>query len=299
MRRPERWLLLAAVLALLAGWWSPAQAAAAEAAVPVREAVEPGLISRAFDAVIGFQREANRTIAQQMRAIRDGQTTAPLLLGLLLAFAYGVVHAAGPGHGKLVVTTYFLSRDARILRGLLMGVQIAVVHVLSAIVVVLFADFLLRRGFGGAPSEIPAVRIVSYGAILVIGLAMLWRALRRGAHAHDHGHHHHGHACGCGARHDESGLLSFAVGLVPCTGSVLILLYAMANGIMGTGLLLVGAIALGMAVTMGGLGLAAVFARQRLAGRLEGGSGRVALAIDLAGASLIVLLGAGLLATAI
>lgn len=299
MRRPERWLLLAAVLALLAGWWSPAQAAAAEAAVPVREAVEPGLISRAFDAVIGFQREANRTIAQQMRAIRDGQTTAPLLLGLLLAFAYGVVHAAGPGHGKLVVTTYFLSRDARILRGLLMGVQIAVVHVLSAIVVVLFADFLLRRGFGGAPSEIPAVRIVSYGAILVIGLAMLWRALRRGAHAHDHGHHHHGHACGCGARHDESGLLSFAVGLVPCTGSVLILLYAMANGIMGTGLLLVGAIALGMAVTMGGLGLAAVFARQRLAGRLEGGGGRVALAIDLAGASLIVLLGAGLLATAI
>ena len=308
MRRPERWLLLAALLALLAGWfglagWTgPVHAAGAEAALPVREVAEPGLVSRAFDAVLGFQREANRTIAQQMRAIRDGQTTAPLFLGLVLAFAYGVIHAAGPGHGKLVVTTYFLSRDARILRGLLMGVQIAVTHVLSAIVVVLFADFLLRRGFGGAPSEIPAVRIASYGAILLIGLAMLWRAVRRGAHVHAHGHdHHHGHdlGCGCGARHDESGLLSVAVGLVPCTGSVLILLYAMANGILGAGLLLVAAIALGMAVTMGGLGLAAVFARQRLAGRLEGGSGRVALAIDLAGASAIVLLGAMLLATAV
>ena len=228
----------------------------------------------------------------------DGMSR-PTILGLALAFAYGVIHAAGPGHGKLVVMTYFLSREARIGRGLLMGVQIAVMHVLSAVVVVVFADLLLRRGFGGAPSEVPAVRIASYGLILLIGSAMLWRAVRRAWAPAGRHHHHHDHDCGCGARHGEGGLLSLGVGLVPCTGSVLILLYAMANGILPAGLLLVGTIALGMAVTMGGLGLLSVLARRFVAGRLSHGQGRAAAAVDILGSAAIVLLGGGLLLTAV
>lgn len=288
--RPSRLLAVAALLLAWIAIWPPAAAA--------QPAPSGNILAPIGRAVLDFQREANRTISQQMRAIREGQTSAPLLLGLLLAFAYGAIHAAGPGHGKLVVMTYFLSRDARIGRGLLMGAQIAVMHVLSAIVVVVFADFLLRKGFGGAPSEVPAVRYASYGLILLIGLAMLWRAARRAmrpAHAHDGHHHHHDHACGCGARHDEGGLLSFGVGLVPCTGSVLILLYAMANGILPAGLLLVATIALGMAVTMGGLGLLSVLARRFVADRLSAGSGRLAVAIDIAGSFAIVLLGGTLL----
>lgn len=288
--RPSRLLAVAALLLAWIAIWPPAAAA--------QPAPSGNILAPIGRAVLDFQREANRTISQQMRAIREGQTSAPLLLGLLLAFAYGAIHAAGPGHGKLVVMTYFLSRDARIGRGLLMGAQIAVMHVLSAIVVVVFADFLLRKGFGGAPSEVPAVRYASYGLILLIGLAMLWRAARRAmrpAHAHDGHHHHHDHACGCGARHDEGGLLSLGVGLVPCTGSVLILLYAMANGILPAGLLLVATIALGMAVTMGGLGLLSVLARRFVADRLSAGSGRLAVAIDIAGSFAIVLLGGTLL----
>ena len=289
--RPSRLLAVAALLLAWIAIWPPAAAA--------QPAPSGSILAPIGRAVLDFQREANRTISQQMRAIREGRTSAPLLLGLLLAFAYGVIHAAGPGHGKLVVMTYFLSRDARIGRGLLMGAQIAVMHVLSAIVVVVFADFLLRKGFGGAPSEVPAVRVASYGLILAIGLAMLWRAARRAmrpAHVHDgHHHHHHDHACGCGARHDEGGLLSFGVGLVPCTGSVLILLYAMANGILPAGLMLVATIALGMALTMGGLGLLSVLARRFVADRLSGGSGRLAAAVDIAGSFAIVLLGGTLL----
>ena len=288
--RPSR---LLAIAALLLAWIAVSPIPVAAQPAPSGNVLAP--VGRAL---LDFQREANRTISQQMRAIRDGRTTAPLLLGLLLAFAYGVIHAAGPGHGKLVVMTYFLSRDARIGRGLLMGAQIAVMHVLSAIVVVVFADFLLRKGFGGAPSEVPAVRVASYGLILAIGLAMLWRAARRAMQpAHGH-HHHHDHACGCGARHDEGGLLSFGVGLVPCTGSVLILLYAMANGILPAGLMLVATIALGMALTMGGLGLLSVLARRFVADRLSGGSGRLAAAVDIAGSVAIVLLGGTLLLTA-
>ena len=98
---------------------------------------------------------------------------------MLLAFAYGVLHALGPGHGKVVVVSYFLSRDAQIMRGFLMGLQIAVFHVLSAAVVVALADLVLRQAFGGAPAEVAGVRLASYGLIALIGCSMLVQAVRR------------------------------------------------------------------------------------------------------------------------
>lgn len=248
-------------------------------------------------ALLDFQRAANRAIAQQMRAIRDGTTLAPLLTGLVLAFLYGALHAAGPGHGKLVVMSYFLARRARVGRGLLMDAQIAAMHVLLAVMLVVLADFLLRRGLGGAPTEAPVVRVASYALILLIGLAMLARGIQRLRLPAPDGQDVH--ACGRGARHGESGLLSLGVGLVPCTGSLLILIYSMANGTLTTGLALVAMIALGMAVTMGTLGLVSVLARRFVAEHVAGGAGRAALALDLAGAVAITLLGAILLTGAL
>jgi nickel/cobalt transporter (NicO) family protein len=130
-------------------------------------------------ALLAFQRESNRLIAEHMKAIRDGETMAPLLIGLVLAFTYGVVHALGPGHGKVVVASYFLGRDAQIGRGLMMGLQIAIFHVLSAIVVVALADLVLRQAFGNAPAEVAGVRLTSYGLIALIGATMLFQAIRR------------------------------------------------------------------------------------------------------------------------
>jgi ABC-type nickel/cobalt efflux system permease component RcnA len=78
-----------------------------------------------------------------------------------------------------VVVSYFLSREARIGRGLLMGLQIALFHVLSAMVVVALADLLLRQALGGPPAEALGVRLASYGLIAAIGLAMTAEALRR------------------------------------------------------------------------------------------------------------------------
>jgi nickel/cobalt exporter len=274
----------------------------------VRTSGEPAATGGLAGAFAEFQRTANREIARHLKAIRDGQGAAPLAFGLLLAFLYGAVHAAGPGHGKLVVVGYFLSREARIGRGLAIGAQIAAMHVVSAVIVVGLADLLLRRTFGGAPAEVPAVRIASYGLIVALGLVMLARAVRRllAGHAappaeHDHAHaHRHAPGCGCGAhaRAGEGGLLALAVGLVPCTGSLLVLLWALANDMLATGFLLVGAIALGMAMTMGGLGLASVWARRFVLDRIR--STRPALLVsgllELAGAALVTAVGGLLLA---
>jgi nickel/cobalt transporter (NicO) family protein len=305
-------LMLIVSLGLTAALANPFEGHAApsgEAALAPEEAQRaPGPLTTVARALLTVQREANRLIAQHMRGIRDGDGALPLLVGAGLAFLYGVLHALGPGHGKLVVVTYFLSREARIGRGLLMGLQIAIFHVVSAIVVVALADLLLRQAFGGAPAEVAGVRLFSYGLIAVIGAVMLAQAVRRsrqrrtgievvdaccgGVHA---GHGHHGPDAG--RERVQQGGLSLGVGLVPCTGAVLILLYAMANDILFAGVLLAIAIAAGMAITMGGLGLVAVIARQTVAGRLQargGGNGRLAAVSDYGGALAIMAIGAGL-----
>ena len=262
-------------------------------------------------ALLTFQREANRMIAQHMRAIRDGETSTPLMIGVLLALAYGVLHALGPGHGKVIVVSYFLSRDAQIMRGFLMGLQIAVCHVLSAAVVVALADVVLRQAFGGAPGEVAGVRLASYGLIALIGCSMTGA----GAPALDSApagievsdaccdHRHaspnrapRAHRPGQAAA--SEGALSLGVGLVPCTGAVLILLYAIANDILFAGVLLVVAIAAGMALTMGALGVLSIVARNAVAARVDGaghGNGRaLAVVSDYGGALLITLIGAAL-----
>ena len=189
-----------------------------------------------------------------------------------------MVHALGPGHGKVIVVSYFLSRDAQIMRGLLMGLQIAVFHVLSAAVVVALADLVLRQAFGSAPAEVAGVRLASYGLIALIGCSMLVQAVRRSrlrragievwtsavAMATRIGTGPSGTGPGAGERARE-GALSLGVGLVPCTGAVLILLYAIANDILFAGVLLVVAIAAGMALTMGALGVLSIVARNAVA----------------------------------
>ena len=316
-RLPVRLLLALGLLlgpGLAVGWAANPFTGEADPAAPQPAAVEraSGPVAAVGRALLTFQRDANRLIARHMKAIRDGRTSLPLLIGIALAFTYGVVHALGPGHGKLVVVSYFLAREARIGRGLLMGLQIAVCHVLSALVVVALADLLLRRAFGGAPAEVAGVRLASYGLIALIGLVMLAQAARRSrlrraglavegaccGHAHDHSHADHAHHAPREVREKaQQGALSIGVGLVPCTGSVLILLYAMANDILYAGMLLVTAIAAGMALTMGGLGILSVVARRALAGRVAastGGEGQFAAALDYAGALAIIAIGGAL-----
>lgn len=264
------------------------------------EPAEPTLLARLGTRLLQVQRQVNAEIARHMSAIRSGESSVALFVGLGFAFLYGVVHAVGPGHGKLVIASYFLAREARVWRGMLMGAQIAVCHVISAVIIVTLADFLLRRTLGAPPGEVPGVRLASYAIIFAIGSIMLVQAWRRsGRGHHDHGGHHGCAACRADGR--QQGLLALGVGVVPCTGSVLIMLYAMANGMLTTGFAMVAMIAVGMALTMAALGVLAIVARGFVAARVASGSGRarVGLVLDVGGACAITALGAGLLVTAL
>jgi nickel/cobalt exporter len=254
--------------------------------------------------VVDLQRRVNRELSRRMAEATGGSPVA-LMVGAALCFLYGVFHAAGPGHGKVVTMSYFLSRDARPWRGVLMGVQIALTHVGGAIALAAVATVAMSGAAAQSLEDLRPVKLVSYAAVAGIGLWLLTDRLRGGRAAqchHDHGHDHRG-----GHRHDaghhEHGarggvLAAIVAGAVPCTGAVLVLLYCIANGVPLLGLAFVLLIGFGMAVTLAGFGLLGMVARRRalaLAGAGGAGASRRAAgwrrALDLAGPALILAVG--------
>ncbi|HBH00196.1 MAG TPA: hypothetical protein DDY29_16235 [Rhodobacteraceae bacterium] len=210
-----------------------------------------------------------------MRNMEQGRSVGAVSLGVLIAFAYGALHTLGPGHGKAVVISYFAGTGGSLRRGVLMGARIAAMHVLSAVVVVFLLDFAVRQATGAAPSDYRLIRLGSYALIVAIGAAMLWSALaalraQRAAgaegHAHHHHHHHDAHAgcAACAAAEAGSkggGWIAAAVGVVPCTGALIVMLFGLANDLVIPAVMMVIAISAGMALAMSAIGVAAILGR--------------------------------------
>ena len=158
------------------------------------------LIDSVWHTLIEFQSQVNAGVAIHMRALETGNSFAAFFLGLGVAFLYGMIHALGPGHGKFVIMSYFMGREVYVLRGLVMAVQMAVVHVIAAVVIVWVADILLKTSLGIGLADVPGIRAGSFLIIAGIGIYMLYQAVRGSGghththnHTHDHNHHPHNH----------------------------------------------------------------------------------------------------------
>ena len=275
-----------------------------------------------------FYQRINATLQQ----IKAGNSLHAALLLVLLSFGYGVFHAAGPGHGKTVISSWLLATEEQLRRGILVAFTSAIVQAGSAIVIVT-AVLLLANAAGSTARTVASVaEAASYVLIALLGVFLILQALRQlvpsiarprtlavGAAAGHAGHGRvgHGHAAHvhdetCGHAHlptarDVGGgwslarlfSLSFAVGLRPCTGAILALLFAQAIGIYWAGVTATLVMALGTAITVSAIAALAVFSRRfalRLAG--SGAQGRlngVLIGIKLAAGALIAFLGVSLL----
>jgi ABC-type nickel/cobalt efflux system permease component RcnA len=324
MRRPRgrhlaSALLTALLLALLAGpaWGqgdpfrrAPAPAAPGGApgsaagdplrapALSPRPGSEPGgftlpaPLRRVVGQIALWQRDFHRELTRGIREAGQSGSWAPALGIVALAFLYGVFHAAGPGHGKVVTATYFLARRAQVLHGMLAGGIIAVVQAVTAIVVVLGLAWVLEISGTRIIGQTVYLELASYGLIAAIGLYMIYGALRGERH-------HHGPLPGGpgGEARSRAELISTAVaaGLRPCTGAILVLLFALANGILLLGVVATFAMAVGVAITISVLGIATILLRKGVALAVPSGGRYTALAhrsLAVTGALLITVLGA-------
>jgi len=276
-------------------------------------------------------------LSSLIRASKADGSAAYTLLGI--SFIYGMFHAAGPGHGKAVISSYLVANDETWRRGVILSFASAVLQAFTAIAIVSIAAILLGATAHAMGNTVRVIEIVSYALIVLIGARLLWvkgrsflHLLHDEQHAHAHTHHHdhvrghdrrhrahdrdHGHhgeeeASAWGHAHAPEpqelkgphwlrrGLAAVvAVGLRPCSGAIIVLVFALAQGLFWIGVASTFAMGLGTAITVAIVATIAVGARGfagRLAKAKPGAGLLIVRGLETAAAAVIILFGLALL----
>jgi ABC-type nickel/cobalt efflux system permease component RcnA len=190
----------AATAALLTGALMAAAQAQSSLGIGSNE-VAPVAAGGIFGWIYAQQQEFFRALQAALRTLRDSGSGAMALVGL--SFAYGVFHAAGPGHGKAVISSWLIANDAQLKRGVILSFASSAMQAVSALVLV-GAAFLVLRAIAISMTDAAwFLEMASYALIAAFGLHLLWRKLTgkghdHGGHAHGAQSHHHAH------RHDHA-----------------------------------------------------------------------------------------------
>jgi nickel/cobalt transporter (NicO) family protein len=287
------------------------------------------------------QAQLNRDMAKAVRGLKSAEPVAAAITLSALSFAYGVLHAAGPGHGKAVISSYVLANRQTMRRGVLLSFMAAFFQACSALLLFAVLSLLFKSTNMEMKTAEITIERISWALIVAVGIWLLYRQIAplitarastpaaqghshgaahaptlHGAHAHAHAactHDHHDHAhvhdANCGHSHmpEPAQLegawswrkaigLALTVGIRPCTGAILVLLFAAGQGLVWAGILATFVMSIGTALTVSVLAALAVGSRD-LATRLAGGidsqaAQRVSSAVGIAGALAVVVLGA-------
>ncbi|WP_316234119.1 nickel/cobalt transporter [Bradyrhizobium sp. SZCCHNR1098] len=318
---------------------------------------------------------------QMSGAIRSAKQDGSAVWWLLaISFAYGIFHAAGPGHGKAVIASYLVANQETAKRGIVLSFASGLMQALVAVVIVGIGAVVLNATAATMCSAEKVVEIASYGLIALLGARLVWvkgaaflRTWQPAApalalagapaaavapsthdhgHAHDHqhraphhdhhGHDHHGHDhdhghahthaaaahghaahdhvhhdhvhgddCGCGHSHGpapselagpggwQRGFQAiFAAGIRPCSGAILVLVFALAQGMFWAGVAATIVMGMGTAITVATIAVIAVAAKdiaRRLSAGRDGGGALIMRGLEFGAAGLVLLFGVGLL----
>jgi len=326
------------------------------------------------DGIIGWifakQAEFYQNFSRIIRAAKTDGSAVWTLLGV--SFLYGIFHAAGPGHGKAVISSYLVANEETWRRGIVLSFASAFLQAFVAVALVGTAAVILNATARQMCDAGRVIELASYALIALLGLRLIWvkgkgfireaRGLGRPLHAvgaavtpkdhhehdhkhHDHGHHHdhahdqHGHAHHAHehdhAHHDhghhhghdhhdhdhdsawghahgpepqelagpggwQRGLSAIvAVGLRPCSGAIIVLVFALAQGLFWAGVAATFVMGFGTAITVAAIATLAVGAKglaARLASSRPGFAGVAISGLELAAAVLVLAFGVLLLA---
>lgn len=276
-------------------------------------------------------------LTDSVKSLADENSFATSFTLVFSSFAYGVLHAAGPGHGKLILSTYLLSQPEKIKKSIGLAILSSITQGLVAIALVYGLFFVFGLAARDTKIAVAWSERLAFVLVVLIGLVLIWRGLKvifrndqpvhdnghdhghdhhhaHHDHNHNHAHHHHinddGVCTTCGHAHmptnkqvDEAtdwrttlGVI-FSIGLRPCTGAVLVLIFAHYANVSWAGILAVIAMSLGTAITVSALAITSVGARNialKLLGTSSGWGERISAAVAILGGGFLALTGLGL-----
>ncbi len=291
-----------------------------------------GPLGPLFVRVAYYQSIFYRGLTHALTGIKQNGWEAWLLMGL--SFAYGVFHAAGPGHGKAVISAYMVSSGETVKRGIALSFLAAFVQALSAVLIVGIAAVIFHVTAVTMTRATDWFERLSYGLVAVVGGWLLWSKIFGGGHhhrhhhvgvpdhdhahghdhndahdhdhsdAHDHDHHDHAGAAVAGPAGSFLETLSqawsavLAVGVRPCSGAIIVLVFALSQGLFLAGVAATFVMALGTGLTVSSIAVVAVSARGlavRLAGVDSPVTARIVRIAEILAATAVLFLGLVLL----
>ena len=343
---------------------SPFGAGPAPTAQPsASDAATPTGSSGIWGYVLATQAKYQREMATAVREIKSANPMAAAASLAFISFMYGVLHAAGPGHGKAVISSYILANRQTMRRGIFLSFLSAFFQACSAILLVAVLALALKATSLTMKAAESWIEIASWALVAFVGVWLLYRQLKpflatrsqdaphvhgpgcnhdhapapraqpktafaHVAHEHDHVHgpacnHDHAPAAGtlapirnaathvhdanCGHAHmpEPSQLegpwvwskaisLAMTVGISPCTGAILVMLFALSQGVLWAGVFATFMMSFGTALTVSALAALAVGSRDlavRLAGAESPWAARFESLVGIGGAIGVILLG--------
>jgi ABC-type nickel/cobalt efflux system permease component RcnA len=230
---------------------------------PKKEVRLPTIASKVLAKIAVWQQKLNTKLTEQVRRLKTDRSWGALWPLIVMAFFHGIVHAAGPGHGKVVVFSYFMSRRSSIKKGFLLGNLISFCHAVSGVIIVLILYFVIKTAYLSSFETISEkIKLVSYSLVVLIGLVLLFNSLfhikKRPSRLPEEA------SPATASDHKGALQLALAVGMVPCPGVVIIMLFALSFNLPATGLMMSLIMALGMAATISFAGLLSILGQEGL-----------------------------------
>jgi nickel/cobalt transporter (NicO) family protein len=255
--------------------------------------------------ILQQQAAFHKALTAAISAVETSPAAFFTLIGL--AFAYGVLHAIGPGHGKAVIASYLVANERAMKRGIALAFGAAGVQALVALGVVGLVAGMMNGTAAMMTQTVAIVEKAGFSLIVAMGVWVLWRKARQLASTRsdaacldDTCGHDHGGDPRVLAEASPRALIFTAIGagIRPCTGAIILLVFALSKGLWLAGALSVVAMAVGTAIGTSLFAALAVKAKVLALGMISGRGERwrrLGLLLEMAAGLALVLLGLALL----
>ena len=192
-----------------------------------------------------WQYELNKMVSSAIRDYSDNQSYYAIGVILTISFVYGLIHAAGPGHGKALVGAYFINNKGSYKKALKIGYMISIIHAISALILTFGIYFLIDGIFSRTFHDVSHIGMkVSSILVIFIGFYLIYEAYNDRDLIEQ-----------SQTKQKSDIAVAISAGIVPCPGVMTITLFSISMGYyaLGVASAIVMSIGMGLTISLAGI----------------------------------------------
>jgi ABC-type nickel/cobalt efflux system permease component RcnA len=205
--------------------------------------------------IISYQFELNRFVSTNLRSLNEEYSFEIVSMILGVSFLYGLIHALGPGHGKAIVSFYFMNSDSNKKDAFRLGYMISIVHAISALTVTFVIYFLLDVIFSRTFKDVTSISTnISAMMIMSVAIYLIYETIKHSKQKEQEIQ-----------KSDKSKyMVALSAGIIPCPGVMTIVLFSISQGHLALGIVSAIVMSIGMGFTISLAGILTVLFKDKL-----------------------------------